>query len=314
MMDTQAVALDLIRLIDVIAWPLVVLTLGLLFGGRLLAALGRMLPMVRSVSVGALRVDLASSSQMEFAAEGAVDVRHAGTSADINDSSLESFYAQFRDPTPVHTVIVDLGSGTEWLSSRLYIMSVLLRRMRGLQAIVFVETQAAGRRRFVGAARTDEVRWQLARACPGFENAYLSAASRVWGPFPGPSITIRNRQGRFGRPHKDDAEAAAQLLRNFLDEIQRPPVVPPDHDWTVLSSPAQVEEYAVWLDGARVEKIMGEALMRAAVRADRVMGRAADEVRSVLAEHPCRWIAVIGDDGRFEHLIDRDRVLAHASS
>lgn len=65
---------------------------------------------------------------------------------------------------------MDLGGGAEWLSSRLFILAVILRRWRGLRAFVFVHTLGGTRRRFLGVCDTDRVRWRLAARWPLLES------------------------------------------------------------------------------------------------------------------------------------------------
>ena len=79
-----------------------------------------------------------------------MDVRHAGTENNVNDSTLKSFYAQIEATSALELAIVDLGQGHEWLTSRLYILSVILTRMRGLKAIVFVDNANNSHGRFLG--------------------------------------------------------------------------------------------------------------------------------------------------------------------
>jgi hypothetical protein len=58
------------------------------------------------------------------------DLRRPISSATITDSTRMEFSAQLQDRTPAQYAVVDLGSGEEWLSSRLYVMSILLARLR----------------------------------------------------------------------------------------------------------------------------------------------------------------------------------------
>jgi hypothetical protein len=166
---------------------------------------------------------------------GAVDLRHAGQSGDVNDSTLRSFYEQISEPSRLDYAVVDLGEGREWLTSRLFILSVILARMRSLRAFVFVETAGHVRRRLVGVSECETVRWRLAMRFPWLEAALAHAECVVWPkPLPGMTVflggpIISNEEGRLewlgGNP-----EPAAQLLRAFLDEIQVDAVAVPPSD------------------------------------------------------------------------------------
>ncbi len=99
------------------------------------------------------------------------------------------------------------------LTSRLFILSVILSRMRGLRAFVFVETAGHIRRRFVGVCDSDAVHWQLASRFPWFEAALAHAEAAVWPPLsrgvvdqlPGLTLAISDR-GCYGcgTPGDDD--------------------------------------------------------------------------------------------------------------
>lgn len=60
--------------------------------------------------------------------------------------------------------MIDLGfeSARGWLTSRLYLQAFLITLIRRPIYLVFVEIASEGRKRFVGAACPDRVRWALA--------------------------------------------------------------------------------------------------------------------------------------------------------
>ena len=47
---------------------------------------------------------------------------------------------------------LDLGTGREWLTSRLYLLSAHIPEVSGVQRLVFVETRAGLPRQFAGVA------------------------------------------------------------------------------------------------------------------------------------------------------------------
>src|SRR4051812_2020297 len=66
-----------------------------------------------SVSVGVVSIEYAEAWSLSLQSAGAVDLRHAGQSSAINDSTPRSFYDQIGDPWPLDYAIVDLGIGNE---------------------------------------------------------------------------------------------------------------------------------------------------------------------------------------------------------
>ncbi len=304
---------QLLSLIDVLAWPVVVLVLGLAFGGKLLELLKGLAPQLRAVSFGGFKLELAQAKAFPMAFEGAVDLRHAGQSTDVNDSTLRSFYEQIRDPTRIDYVVVDVGEGSEWLSSRLYILSVIMSRMRGLKVVVFVETAGHIRRRFVGLADCEHIRWRLAAAYPWLEAAFVKAANETWGDPQVDNFNIRvaNQEGRLeyslGGP-----DAAADLLKNFLQANQKVSAGPSGLNWVTLpTSPGQPprDEHAQWLSAGNVEAVLGSSLVRVALPMLSLQSKPPAEQVALIMAQEGRWIALVREDRVFDRLIDRDRIV-----
>jgi hypothetical protein len=307
--------LDIAALVSAIVWPLLLVIAVLMFGDRLVEAVKSLAPRVKSISIGAFSFELAAAQPLALQMTGAVDLRHAGQSGDVNDSTLRSFYEQIADPTRLDYAVVDLGDGNEWLTSRLFILSIILSRMRGLRAFVFVETAGHVRRRFVGVGECEQVRWRLAMRFPWLEAAVAQAEAKIWPkPLPGlaaPFTLIANEQGRLEWPG-GNPEPAADLLRAFLDEMQLPAgaAIPASGEWETLpgSSPPKLER-AQWLTAGQLEQIMGTALDQSSVRiADLHMSDDATKAALLVAQSG-RWIALTREDRVFDRLIDRARIL-----
>lgn len=316
--------LDISALANAIVWPIIILVLALAYRVPLLALVKEMKSRVKSFSLAGVSVEITEATQLAMPiADAAIDLRNAGQSTDVNDSTLRTFYEQVRDPATLDFAVVDLGTGHEWLSSRLYIMSVILRRMRGLKLIVFVETAGGMRRRFLGACDCDRLRWKLAARYPWFEAAISLAEARTW-TFAQPSpvngatgrelaqslrqIKIVNDDGRV-EDWQASPQPAADLLKVFLDGVQAPALPVPEQGWETLpissSHPAPLIEHAEWLTGQLVEDVLGKDLQTRSIRERDLQGKnPADRARLVL-EHPHRWIAIVRDEGIFDRIIDR---------
>ena len=102
------------------------------------------------------------------------DIQHEPSPAQIHDSS-RILFQQVQYNTPADYAVIDLGEGREWLTTRLFIGAVMLRRMRGLECFVFLETAMNVDRRFVAVADARQLRWALARRYPWLEVAFARA-------------------------------------------------------------------------------------------------------------------------------------------
>ena len=181
MSTTAQIAVDLAGLLTACIWPSVLL-LGLLYyRDPLVGFVEKLAGRVTGVSLAGFSLEIARVQEMtpRWTGPGVVDLRKAGQAQDVNDSTLATFMEQLRDATPMDYAVVDLGDGEQWLSTRLYILSIVLGRMRGLRAFVFVETAGDVRRRYIGVASSQDVRWALAQRYEWLERDYAQAYSQV---------------------------------------------------------------------------------------------------------------------------------------
>jgi hypothetical protein len=147
--------------------------------------------------------------------------------------------------------VIDLGGGQQWLTSRLFIFAVLLGRMRGLRSLVFVETIGETRRRFIGVATPEGVRWGLARRYPWLEKAFANAYGKLG------DHQIQSNYGAL------ELQQAVDLGKEFLKGVQKNPNEALEGDareWTGEGTPPLLWEHAKWLDGARLERVLRDFL------------------------------------------------------
>ena len=297
--------LDIAALMSAVLWPLLIVVLGWVFRDRLLELVRLIAPRVRSLSLGGVSLDLSEAKPLALDLTGAVDLRHAGQSGNLSDSTLQSFLSHVQDPSRLDYAVVDLGTGREWLTSRLFILAIILARMRGLRMLVFVETAGDVRRRFVGVSECERVHWRLAMRFPWLEAALVHAQADIW-PADGQGAPITSAEGRFEWIAVGQA-AATLLLQRFLDRIQIPgvPIRDPEQWEALPNANPPTWEHAQWLAAVQVEQILAEDLNHACLdlaelhRADPAL-----QARLVVARDG-RWVALTRDTHVFDRLIDR---------
>jgi hypothetical protein len=84
-------------------------------------------------------------------------------------------FSSLNDTKTWHYFIVDIKDGKHWLISRLFIFAVLLRPVRALQCMVFVESAGGLRMKLLGIAQPEDVRAALTQKYPWLEEALLEA-------------------------------------------------------------------------------------------------------------------------------------------
>ncbi len=313
---------DIVAIAEVIIWPLTLLVVAIAFRRDIGTFFTRALSRLKAVSVGGLSFELSEqSAQPILGRDAAVDIRHAGTENNVNDSTLRSFYAQIASRTPLEFAVVDLGQGNEWLTSRLYILSVILKRMRGLRAVVFVNTLNSIRGHYVGVCKSDAIRWRLAQSYGRYEAALAAGELRAWSGTVAPVAPVQanqridNDDGRFMNP-----DAAAELLRGFLAAIQvplRPDASIDPGPWQELTrtppiSPGESPtffENAEWLDTALTEKLLEGVLDPIAMPFNEFQLADHAARTRIVFEHRAPWLSLVRADGRFHGLIDRSRMV-----
>jgi hypothetical protein len=316
-----AITVDVAGLISAIVWPALILILALTYRQAIQDAAQAALR--RGFKVGlpvGLSFELPGATEAPLrwlSGRPAVDLRHPVPSAAITDSTRAEFSAQLRDRTPAEYARVDLGHGQEWLTSRLYFMAIVLQRLRGLGAFVFLEALETSHH-FVGWALLEEVRWALARRFPRLERAFVEAsfdlatqAGVVLGR--GETLSIPPEGSPPTPPdHPLIVEAPAQLLASFLNHIQLPgPGLPePPTEWVPLSTPTgggagTTYEYGQWLNALLLQDILRANLVTTSIRENELLAKPEAEQASLIAAHEGRYVALTHDDGRFSRLIDR---------
>jgi hypothetical protein len=210
-------------------------------------------------------------------------------------SVLPEILRQVQGPDAIDYAIIDLDTGQSWLTTRLFIFAILMRRMRSLRTFVFVDSRGRIEKRYLGVVAPDALRWALARAYPWLEEAYAAAYVVTI-----PNHPIRSEAGAL------DEEAAAALVQHFISS----PIVQASQagaagEWVQLA--AARWEHASWITGALLERLVGMSLARTAIVDEGDLTRK-EKARRVLGKAG-PFVAIVDGNGRFLSLIDRQALL-----
>jgi hypothetical protein len=192
----------IVELARALAWPLVAGAIVLFLREPLRAFVAALGTRVTKLSIFKVELELVPAAT---AADGPLldDLRTATTSATIGDSS-RAMLEQVQSQTPADFTEINLGTGKEWLSSRLYIAVVMLERMRQIEVIVFVERTPTSNRHIVAVVPVRELRWALARRYPWLDAAFLRTYIAQFPtpplPLPGPVPQLPKSAGWLPDP------------------------------------------------------------------------------------------------------------------
>lgn len=310
-----SVTLDIASAIGAVFWPLIVLIALLAYRRDIPALVRGLAGRVTKLELAGVSLELAKATAFVPAwseAAGALDLRQRAAAIQVNDSTAMTFRAQLMEGGSADYAEVNLGTGQEWLTSRLFIMSILFARVKGIRGFVFVETSGNVRRRYVGWAEPENIRWALAKRYDWLEQAYAAAYSEI---VTNRQAFIVNHEGKLGYKFSaQDAGPSLELIKKFLLRVQAaplPPVAVPSDaaNWILIDAATNTHEHASWMTSEEIEEMLGSDLNRSTIRSSELRQKSArDQLRTFLST-PELFSAVVEDDRRFEYLLDRRSLL-----
>ena len=194
---------------------------------------------------------------------------------------------------PAEYTVVDLGTGRSWLTTRLFIAAILLKRMRSLKTFVFVESRDTIDKRFIGVVAPDVLRWALAREYPWLEESY----ARGYGQLS--SHTICRSQALWTRTAQDFSLHLSSLT---AESTTAPGAA---GEWQQLAP--ERWEHGQWISRGLLERLVAVSPIRSSV-VDVGDLTPEERVRKVLAREGS-FVALIDDKGVFTRLVDRKELL-----
>ena len=247
------------------------------------------------ISIGAIGIKLPVAEKASISGDDLLFFKTADPTTIANDSAKTTLLKMLRDPSPREYVVINLGTGKEWLSSRLFIFALMLQRMKAIHCVVFLEGSVP---KFLAAATPDAIRWSIAETQPWLERAYANAyVSSIPIYMPGDSF-VRSRCGAV------DPEVADTLIRNYIQLICLPgseiPPVGDESEWVTLKN---AMEHGSWLSGKHVQNIIGEALCTDVIQESNDRG---NEARALL-QCTAPYVARLKSTGEFLSLVDRSK-------
>jgi hypothetical protein len=300
---------NLLAPILALLWPAIAVVALVLFRRPLVELVGILGQRLQKISIGTLALELAAISELKLTAlDTEVRKLDAAPSMQSGASSLFGLMAQPRQGHKHDYVVIDQGLETapRWLTSRLYLLAFLITRIDGPKCLVFIETTGNVRGRFVETAAPEQVRWALTRTYSWLETACAAAYAGL-GP-----LQFEPESGALPEWQ------SSQLIQNFLSNIRATPApsefqstsAPIEAGWIELGDGSL--EHAKWLDGGRVERLLGSDLTTSCVV--QFPNHAISELTGVVLREPGRYVAVADTDRKFLNFIDRETVLENLAA
>jgi hypothetical protein len=288
--------LEIAEITNAIIWPILIGILILKYGKQIRSFLKEITPRINKFSVGPVSLELAETKGFEpkWAGRGLTD---DVSLTNISGSYLPILLNEMLEQTPMDYAIFDIGNGNQWLTSRLFIFTIMLHRTRALKRIVFVDTHNQIRRHFVGIAEPTHVRFALSTRYPWLEKAFAEECAKF-----SPNITSKNgAMEQYGTEN---------LIREFFinPNIQQP-IPPPGQEkkWVKLKD-SNAWEHAEFLDIGKLEDILKDILDRSWISKTDLKGKSNQEQIIMILYMKKPFVAIVDEDRRFEKLVDREKL------
>ncbi len=287
---------DLVELVRALAWPVTVIAAVFFFRKPLSQFVSNLGQRVKKFSIFEFALELSSVPEFtpSWSAPSLSDVRQPSP-ADQFSSYAMALIEQIRSDAASDYAVIDLGTGQQWLTSRLFIFAVLLQRMRALRCFVFVETAGETHQKFIAMASPEGVRWGLARRYPWLEQAFAQSYGNLW------NYQILSNSGAL------DTGLATQLVQSYLQKIQQNSAPTTDEsDWVKLGT-QETWEHAKWIDSPRLERVL-HAFLDDSWILDTPDAISSERTKPVLRRRGS-FVASLDQDKKFKSLVDRQALL-----
>jgi Putative peptidoglycan binding domain len=294
-----------VELITGLAWPIVVAIALYWFRRPLRELLFQVARRAQKLSVFQVSVQLAPLPELHTSwSVASIDLRQLNPYHLIDNPSIPLF-AELLKPVQADYAIVSLAAGNEWVTSRLFIVAVVLGVVRGLRAFVFLETAGGIRRRFIGVATPENVRSRLGIRYPWLEEACIRTFAGQYMPRDGSEsagaptfLSVQPRRVTYGSTASEVQEFVRQFVMHL--QLQSPTAPPQNEEASYLLIPAAgtgqpMWERAHWIDGERLERDLADVL-------ENDWYEDSPDTRRNLAEE-----AILKRKGTFVALVNRDR-------
>jgi hypothetical protein len=208
----------------------------------------------------------------------------------VPDSGADAFSRLLRTQRTTVYTVVGIGDGRRWLTSRLLVFAIVLRKLRGTRCLVITAAPSGDEiERFVGTVCPDDLRRSFSWEYPWLEEAVASAWKAIRETAPAPDLT---------------PQLADRLLHDVTKKLVGQPVQQDGTEWAIVRGGT---EHARWVDEGVLASVLGPGLDRRRITAASV---AEVDAASILAAGG-DLLAVVDHENRFLGLLDR-RALVEA--
>jgi hypothetical protein len=298
------VNLDVAAIANAIVWPVLVGIVIIRYRNNIGEFLKNVTPRINKLSVGPVSLELENTTGFtpQWEAFGNFNFMQTGIAG--FQSVAPDLLNQIVETAPLDYAVFNLGDGTKWLSSRLYLFTVILRKIRKLRAIIFVDTKQGIKHHFVGFASPEQLEDALFRRYP-----FLIAQFA----FSFDNLQRENIIGTDGLLSSN----VSQLINNYINDIKFQNT--PDGPATPTEGSGYVQlsdgtwEYAEWIDTSKIEEILAGTIDKSNVNKLELDTKSKEDQLKLILAFNGTFVAMVDQNQQFVTLIDRHRFVEKAA-
>jgi hypothetical protein len=344
---------NLVRLIEAIAWPVIVLAVALIFRRQLPELVQALGGRISRLSVPGVTFEFAAAEPAAKILPELDKIREPTSTGPPPPSGVPSLIELAKASSPADYVVIDLRDGQSWLTSRLYLFAVVLPLVLALRCFVFVGARNLAPRYFLGLASPESVARGLENRYPWLRQAKVEVQLHplicsyltedgvkryvAWPSYPNQAsldASLRRLIDASATDGEDlpKAEALNEIVRSLLSPIDllKPgeaeefvgrflenPNLRRPHNAAALDENwvhlSAVDEHAHWIEGER--NLLD--LLGDDLRREYVGDSSTidDEIleKAVLRKRGS-FVAITDPEGRFTRLIDRGALIERVAA
>ena len=299
---------DIVSLLQVLLWPAILLSLLFIFRKPIGRFVEQAVPRISRLSLlNVFDVELREVAELntQGSGVGSATIQEL-VQRPYFESSMPSMLSQLEDPSASDCALIDLGKGDEWLTSRLFLLSFLLKQLRNLRCFVFVQSGDAKEKRYIGNATPEQVQDAIIRRFP----KYADELDSILLNFTGISL-YKTRAGVQNLPNVTLPNVSASLstiMYQFVNTISGQN--PSGPDWVQLSGNINYEN-AAWVDEYQIRKMLGKELNESYVIKD-IQTTEKELVKKVMTGKG-EFVAIVDVNHNYQALVDRFGMLEQIS-
>lgn len=284
---------DYISLIEVLIWPIITLILIWFFRKPIKEFIKKIAPRVSKLSAFGITLELSKTKELKpsWILSDNMDIRRLSPASDFQDSYTMTLMNTITSNYDADYAIIDLDRGESWLTSRLYIFTIVFEMITKIKCLIFVGSDGTNVKQFIGYANLTDIRWSLAGKYPWLEAAFTKAYSNHFG------MNLLNENLLLNIEYPYDV---SNVVHNYLNNIQQQ-VLPPDtQNWLNVG---MIWEKTQWIDQRQIRLDLGEVLQESYIQDS--SGIPEEEMLQVILRQNGDFVALVGENRKFKTLIDR---------